>query len=321
MVTNIFWGVVALDVLTMIAATVLMSRQSSGPEGPVGAWLLFIPPLFVAGVVAAVLLTKSNTARIVGICLLGFPWILAVVGPLNTLFSNYVVERDLSGDAYFSGVFREMAHAIRARDVTKVKSLIPKAGDLNPKNGEETILLFALNNAADPKGLDLPPPPGSLEIVQALLDAHADPNLAHGTYRPLDASMSRSPDLTLMLLKAGANPNTLDTYKQPLWWGILSNDNDRGIETLQHLLDHGADVKLRNGESGPVGYAAYYAKGSYHSSWRATWMLIEHGAAWKGEQQFGQSVEQMIFADIEQRKQQGPLPDALEKLKARYSIP
>ncbi|HEY3741557.1 MAG TPA: hypothetical protein VGL53_17010, partial [Bryobacteraceae bacterium] len=58
----------------------------------------------------------------------------------------------------------------------------------------------------------------------------------------------------------------------------------------------------------------------YHSSWRGTWMLIEHGAAWKGEQEFGQSVEQMILGDIEQRKQQGPIPEALEKLKKQYSL-
>ncbi|HEY3741713.1 MAG TPA: hypothetical protein VGL53_17800, partial [Bryobacteraceae bacterium] len=241
MISNIFWGVVALDVVTMIAAALLISRQSAGPEGPVGAWLLFIPPLFVIGVVAAVLLTKTNTARIVGICLLGFPWILAVTGPLYKAFLDYQVNRFDTGDADFSGVMREIAYAIRARDVARVRSLIPQAGDLNPKHNENTILLFALSNAEDPKDMNLPPPAASVEIVQALLDAHADPNLRRDHYWPLQAAMSRGPELTLMLLKAGANPNTLDESNRPLWWGILSNDNDRGIETLRILLDHGAD--------------------------------------------------------------------------------
>ena len=68
----------------------------------------------------------------------------------------------------------------------------------------------------------------------------------------------RGPKLTKLLLERGANPNHIDSAKRPLWWGVLSSSDDAGIETLRVLLDHGADVKLRDAEGGPVAWAAYY---------------------------------------------------------------
>jgi hypothetical protein len=52
-------------------------------------------------------------------------------------------------------------------------------------------------------------------------------------------------------------------------------------------------VTMRDGESGPVGWAAY------HRNWRAVWWLMERGASWKEESRWGRSVRQMLETDLE----------------------
>ena len=56
-----------------------------------------------------------------------------------------------------------------------------------------------------------------------------------------------------MLLKAGANPNRIDSGDRPAWWDVLSDDSEAGFETLKLLLEHGADVSLRDREGSPAG--------------------------------------------------------------------
>jgi hypothetical protein len=123
-----------------------------------------------------------------------------------------------------------------------------------------------------------------------------------------------------MLLKAGANPNHLDDAKRPTWWQVLSDDTDQGLRTLTVLLDHDADVKLRDREGSPLGWAAYYARAGYHSKWRLVWLLIERGAAWKDEKEFGQPVATMLAQDFESREHQaGPMSEEMRKLLEKYA--
>jgi hypothetical protein len=320
MVSNIFWALVALDTVALGVLAILAARGPTGPEGPVGAWILLIPPVVLAALVATVLTTKSNAARITGIVLLTIPWVVITVGPGYAAFEKYRNRQSSAGDD-FAGKTRDLAHAITAHDLELVKSLIPQVGDLNRPGGDDgdTMLLFAIDKARDPAKPDEPVAAG-LAIVEALLNAGANPNQAKsGHYWPLTAAMFGGPELTLMLVKAGANPNQLDDG-MPLWWQILSNDSDRGIETLRILLDHGADIELRDSESGPVGFAASSARSLYTSRWRATWMLVERGAAWKDEQRYGQSVPRMLAFDFEQRQHKEPtMPEAMQKLQAKYA--
>jgi hypothetical protein len=322
MITKSFWALLILDTVALAVLAFLVSRGPSSPEGPVGAWLIAMPPFVMIVLAALVLITKSEGVKIAGICLLGFPWVSVVVGPIYSALQNYQVERSIAGDNDFrKEPQRKLAHAMTARDAALAKTLIPLAGDLNRQYGEETLLHFAVANAHDLTQLDAPVPTASLDIVKALLEAgaKADHPAAYNRW-PLSSAMYAGPELTEMLLRAGANPNHLDDAERPLWWQVLSDDTDRGLRTLAILLDHGADLTKRDREGGPVGWAAYHAQHKYHASWRAVWLLIERGATWKGEQAFGQSVATMLARDFEERERsKSEISEAMRKLRAKYA--
>jgi len=324
MSTKIFWALLIIDTCGLAVLAYLASRGPSSPEGPVGGWLVVIPPILLLILTGAVLITRSEAVKMAGIYILGTPWVMSVVGPVYSSVQSYLSDRRIAGDDSFTGgPQRKLAHAIKARDAALAKTLIPLVGDLNRQYRDQTLLLFAVDNAPDLTKSDWLVPAASLEIVQALLQAGANADQRAPSMKrwPLGSALNGGPDLTLLLLKAGANPNYLDDANRPLWWGVLSDDTDRGLRTLEVLLDNGADVTIRDREGGPIGWAAYHARASYSSSWRAVWLLIERGAAWKDEQEFGQPVSSMLARDLEERKSSGrAMSDEMHKVLAKYSL-
>lgn len=319
MIAKIFWALMILDTVALGILAYLASRGPRSPEGPVGGWLMFIPPLVMIVIGALVLITGSNAVKMAGVYILGFPWIAVIAGPIVSAVQHYQVERSLAGDDDFRGPQRKLAHAIQARDVALAKSFLPLAGDLSKRHGDDTLLHFALVNAPDRTIFGSPVPAASVEIVAALLAAGAKADEADAYKRwPLSAAISGGAELTELLLKAGANPNHVDDAGRPIWWGVLSDETDRGLRTLRVLLDHGADLAMRDREGGPAAWAAYHARSMPLSNWNLVWMLVERGAAWQGEQEFGQPVERMLAMDIQDRKGQGgTVSEAMRNLEAR----
>jgi hypothetical protein len=318
MITRIFWGLFALETGAFLVAVLYVFSRGSrgwGPEGPVGAWLLALPPLLLIILAALVLVRKTDGAKLFGIVVMGLPLLQLAAGPVWSAFQRRSVDRSLAGDdAFTQPAQRNLAHAIHAHDAALAKSLIPAAGDLNTVYNDETLLRFALVNADSSAA--------SRQIVQALLDAAADPDVTPGQNAGNLVLAIPDPELTGMLLKAGANPNHIDSGDRPAWWDVLSDDSDAGFETLKLLLEHGADVSLRDREGGPVGWAAYHAWMSHISSWRAVQLLIERGATWKDEQEFGRTVVDMFNDSLREREQSAEgLPQPMTFLKARFDGP
>ena len=76
MITRIFWGVFGVAAGVMVILSVYVGSQGHrgwGPEGPVGGWLLWIPPVVLAVLGALVLITNSDSVKLFGIFLLGLP--------------------------------------------------------------------------------------------------------------------------------------------------------------------------------------------------------------------------------------------------------
>jgi len=117
------------------------------------------------------------------------------------------------------------------------------------------------------------------------------------------------------LLEAGANPNSMDSGR-PVWWQALEGpSSDEKLRALTILLDHGADLTKRDTENGPVGWAAD------RKDWRAVWLLIERGAAWKDERSYGTPVAQILAWDLESRRgTNSEIPEEMLKLAAMYDI-
>ncbi|HKP29476.1 MAG TPA: hypothetical protein VJU15_08730 [Gemmatimonadales bacterium] len=316
MITRIFWGLFALESGAFAVAVIyVLSRGSRGwgPEGPVGAWLLAIPPLVLIVLAATVLVRKTDGARLFGIVVMGVPLLQLAAGPVVSALKNRGLDRSLAGDdAFRKPAQRDLAHAIHAHDLALAKRLIPAAGDLNIVYNDETLLRFALVNADSSAA--------SRQIVQALLDAGAKPDLTPGENSGNLVLAIPDPELTGMLLEAGADPNRIDSGDRPAWWNVLSDNSNSAFETLKLLLDHGADVTLRDRESGPVGWAAYHAWMSHISSWRMIQLLIERGAAWKEEQGFGRSVVDMFNDSFQERQRSADgVPEPMTWLKAKFA--
>jgi len=112
--------------------------------------------------------------------------------------------------------------------------------------------------------------------------------------------------MTEALLKAGADPNHPDSAGRPIWWAVLSDDSDKGLATLRVLLDHGADLRKHDARGGPVGWASYMASESFTTNWRLVWLLIERGAEWKDEEEFGRTITDMFEQSLRRRVDKTP---------------
>jgi hypothetical protein len=235
-----------------------------------------VPPLLLGVPLALFLFGKSERSKQGAVFLLALPLLQAVLGPLYDPFEDYQVRRSVEGDSTFTKpAERELAHALRAHDAELVKSLIPQVGDLNAGHrGGDSLFRFCMTN--------LDSSPASLEIVKAMLAAGADAKveMAGGGW-PLYWGIHRGPEMTELLLNAGADPNSLDSGR-PVWWEALEGAfSEEKLRTLAILLDHGADVTLRSAENGPVGMAAN------RRNWQSVWLLVQRGAAWRDERAFG----------------------------------
>lgn len=84
MIARIFWGLLALESGAFPVAMIYVFFKGSrgwGPEGPVGAWLLAIPPLVLIILAALVLVRKTDGARLFGIVVMGLPLLQLAAGP------------------------------------------------------------------------------------------------------------------------------------------------------------------------------------------------------------------------------------------------
>lgn len=316
MIARIFWSLFAVEgAISLYLVYYFFSPRMTrgwGPEGPVGAWLMLLPALFLGILGATVLLAHTDRVKLYGIAVMALPLVQMAVGPVYSVWQNYRSDRRLAGDENFIWpAQRKLAHAIGAHDAVLVRTLIPNAGDPNTLHRGQSFLNFAIGKAEKA--------PGSVEIVQALLAAGANPNLpAYPDLLPLTVAISDSPQMTEALLKAGADPNRLDEARRPIWWNAVSFDTEEMVETLRILLDHGADLTVRDSEGGPVAWAAYQASMAHGSSWRLVWLLMQRGAAWKNEQESGKPVVSMFLEDYESRSHyEGRITDAMRQIKAR----
>lgn len=299
---KIFWSILVIEIIGFGIMMILAARTGGHtPEGPVGGWLIFIPPILWAILALLFYGTDSPSKQLTYTVLLALPLIQAVVGPIYETVQNAWWERGRAGADYFSGAPLQLANAIDDRDVERVKRLLPTAGDLNkPYANETTLFDFAMSNTDDSDA--------SLEIIRAMLEAGGNANVPPG--RPLTLALYRSPRFARLLLDAGADPNAVDDAQRPVWWTVLSAAGDDDLTKLRLLLDRGADIKKRDREGGPVAWAAY------QKCWRALWLLMERGADWEEEQEFGEPVHQMLTRELEYNKD--AVPDELRKALAKY---
>ena len=146
-----------------------------------------------------------------------------------------------------------------------VRGGLPPRGSRGPIAGGMTPLLYAARD-------------GRLEIVRALLTAHADIELAdpNGITPLISAVTNNHPDVARFLIDKGANIQTADWYgRTALWAAIETRNMDVDNATFENsinrapfldlitlLLDKGADPNVRVKEVPPIRRAFLRVTGS-----------------------------------------------------------
>lgn len=281
MITRLFWIVSIAEFAALGLATLLLLTGTwrSGPGGPVGTILLFVPLLAIVLAWISVYFWGSVAVPQLFFAFHALILVWQLFAGAGKLWQASRSSEYRLGDDDFQGPQRQLAHAILDHNLAQVRQLLPAAGELNKLYGTDTLLNFAVANAR---------PDQDVEIVKALLDAGADPNFPPNAPPLSKAASGNQPAMYELLLAAGANPNVLAADGQPVWWAPINREFGFRMEILRSLLDHGADLKLRDAESGPVAYAAS------RSQWSAVLLLIERGASWKDERRHGKSLAEMV---------------------------
>jgi hypothetical protein len=85
MITRIFWSLFALESGAFVILLIWILSKGSrgwGPEGPVGAWVIAIPPILLLLLAGIVLIWKSDGVKLMGIAIMGLPLLQIAVGPV-----------------------------------------------------------------------------------------------------------------------------------------------------------------------------------------------------------------------------------------------
>lgn len=311
-VSRVVWFIFAAEIAGLIAVGVFLERSMHGPSGGggVGAFLLLFPMMALAACAVTFLATNSLGVRAVCLWFMAMPILFVGVGEAKTW-----VERRRSAPKYEpmpgenrfpTPEMKALGIAIYSSNAERVKQILPTVTNLNqPLADNTTVLFYAVDNVYSPI-------PARLEIVRLLLKAGADPN-PPGVSLIEIALKKTDDDLLLALLKAGANPNALDDKGHPAWWGDL-HTGYWYMNRFRLLLDHGADVKIRVEQQGPVSLAINAGK------WAHAVLLIERGADWKQEKlDTGQLASERVLEEYKNTESlRNEIPEDLRKLKQMY---
>ena len=267
----LFWIIVTLDVaalgLMFILGLAFAGPSHTSPINFIG--FMLIPAGVLAAAVALFVYAASPLWRGGAFLLAATPMIIVAVGFITSKSTMYrYTDAEGKINEFAEGSERVLEKAIKSGDIGAVKLALPKA-KINAKGVSQTTpLTLALNQLRDTKT--------GVEILRAVLDAGANPNVGGGTsILPLEAAISltrtHGTEPMLMLLKVGAKPNQKSNLGEPAFFTAAGASI--AVAVVQALIDHGADVKLLNAQ----GYSAVYTAINTQN-WPVALYLLENGA-------------------------------------------
>lgn len=261
----LFWLAFVFDLAVVALFFVLgLAAAPSARTSPlaVAGALLLLPGLALAALAFWYFRVHSFGARLVPCALVAAPLVLLLGSQLLTTESRPFDAPEANRPTSFRPVpLTELQNAVLANDVPAVTRAAPAAG-LRGRADAAGVLILAL--------LRIQKSPEQLPVLQALLDAGADPNSAPGD-RPLEVAIRIGPAPVTLLLNAGANPNANNPVGDPLFFAATAPSIHPAVLPL--LLDHGANLNARSvrGET-VLSHAAAAGR------WSVVLLLLARGA-------------------------------------------
>ena len=156
--------------------------------------------------------------------------------------------------------------------------------------------------------------PGQLATIRTLLAEGADPN-QEGEEMPLALAIRAVSDVgnapVEMLLDAGANPNAVDQFGEPLWVHSLTTATDGSL--LRLLLERGADPRTTD----RGGHSAVWQAVAVQQ-WRLATMLVQRGAGCGGISPMGMPLVATLEGYLRDKPEDGALAELLAAVRAAH---
>jgi hypothetical protein len=320
------WGFFALDAFLVVTA--IFSRDMGDDAAGRGVAFTFglVGLAFVLGGGAGLHFSSrahSWPGAIGSIIPLAVPGMLFFGTDVESYVHKIVSWVDSRREGRYSAPAQQaLAKAIAAGDFETMRKILASQPNLNARDAAGYDLLsYAVMEThltrTDQENLR------HVEGVRLLLDAGMDPNQAKdtdggSTFAGLAYFLSQptpsgyvadraTTEVFRLFLEHGANPNIL-REQQPLIFSVWSN-----LDSLRALLDHGADINVRN-EARDTPLLFYL----WNGRWDAALLLLERGADIDVTNNSGTTPEIGIANGKRTTEEilQKPLPDGYYKVKA-----
>lgn len=314
--STINWIILSIYILVTALAYFKGTGPGSDPAGRAmtqGYLILFV--LFIA------VLLGLNFIQVKWVKILTL--VLGVVPAVYLTIYNY--QSQASMDAYieerknaesFQDPFMDLLlNAIKNDKVEEVKQLLGKDGnniDINliGSTNKKTLLDFAIQQGA------LFNSKGSYEIIEALIQQGADPNIYHiETASTIASYVSIIPiEVFELLLEAGADPNSKDEKGEAILYKLLEHGVKENYEKIELLLKHGADPNIALGTDlwklnyAPLNYAAN------RKLWKICGLLIDHGADMNFNSPEGNDFWYYLAESKTEYEEKGEVPEDYQAL-------
>jgi hypothetical protein len=299
--TLTFWAIAVAEAcaLLFIFVSSLGQPQYGGNDGGREMALVFF--ILTPGIVLLLCMllfafSGSPIWRMLALLAVMGPGVLLITSKVRSAAMTHQIEQMQLGRGYFATrPLNDMGAAVVACDIAAMQSLSPTV-DLNAMGKNEmTLLALAVDHARDGEECT----PGSrLDVVKALLALGAD------GHSGLDGAFAATdPRILDALLTAGANPNQVDSFGNPL---IFRWRNSLPVAHVRMLIAHGLDLDAT--EYGvPLTLALAISR-----RWDLVEVLIQSGADWHKPREDGRNVSGELTAQMaELRAEKSAVPPVM----------